>query len=87
MIFNYIYKLPILPYIYQDLEPFIDTHTMALHYHGHEQAYLDNLNNIVDEDSVGFQLDLFSNVEQTAKERKVQEAVLNIKNKFGKMLY
>ena len=42
------------------------------------------LNNIVDEDSVGFQLDLFSNAEQTAKERKVQEAVLNIKNKFGK---
>ena len=42
------------------------------------------LNNIVDEDSVGFQRDLFSNAEQTAKERKVQEAVLNIKNKFGK---
>lgn len=42
------------------------------------------LNNIVDEDSVGFQLDLFSDVEQSAKERKVQEAVLNIKNKFGK---
>lgn len=42
------------------------------------------LNNIVDEDSVCFQLDLFSDVEQTAKERNVQEAVLNIKNKFGK---
>jgi DNA polymerase V len=42
------------------------------------------LNNIVDEDAVCFQLDLFSDVEQTAKERNVQEAVLNIKNKFGK---
>ena len=39
---------------------------------------------IVDEDSVGLQLDLFSDIEQTNKERKVQEAVLNIKNKFGK---
>lgn len=42
------------------------------------------LNNIIDEDSVGFQLDLFAESEQTEKERKVQEAVLNIKNKFGK---
>lgn len=42
------------------------------------------LNNIVDEDSVAFQLGLFSDAEQSAKERKVQEAVLNIKNKFGK---
>lgn len=42
------------------------------------------LNNIVDEDSVGLQLDLFSDIEQTNKERKVREAVLNIKNKFGK---
>ena len=29
-------------------------------------------------------MDLFSDIEQTNKERKVQEAVLNIKNKFGK---
>ena len=42
------------------------------------------LNNIIDEASVGFQLDLFAESEQTEKERKVQEAVLNIKNKFGK---
>lgn len=42
------------------------------------------LNNIVDEDTIAFQLDLFSDVQQTEKERKVQEAVLNIKNKFGK---
>ena len=33
------YKLPELPYLYQDLEPFIDTHTMGLHYHKHEQNY------------------------------------------------
>lgn len=38
------YKLPILPYLFQDLEPYIDTHTMGLHYHKHEQNYLNKLN-------------------------------------------
>lgn len=27
------YKLPKLSFLFQDLEPFIDTHTMGLHYH------------------------------------------------------
>lgn len=52
------YKLPILPYLYQGLEPFIDTHTMALHYHGHEQAYLDNLNNILKKNNFNSKYDL-----------------------------
>ena len=42
------------------------------------------LNNVVDEDGVGFQLDLFSDVEAENKERKLQEAMLSIKHKFGK---
>lgn len=41
------YKLPRLAYLYQDLEPFIDTHTMALHYHKHMQNYLNNLNDLL----------------------------------------
>lgn len=41
------YKLPPLPYSYQELEPFIDTHTMGLHYHKHEQNYLNQLNNLL----------------------------------------
>lgn len=41
------YKLPPLPYSYQELEPFIDTHTMGLHYHKHEQNYLNNLNGLL----------------------------------------
>ena len=41
------YKLPILPYLFQDLEPFIDTHTLGVHYHKHQQNYLNNLNNIL----------------------------------------
>ena len=42
------------------------------------------LNNVIDEDGVGFQLDLFSDVEAENKERKLQEAMLSIKHKFGK---
>lgn len=41
------YQLPNLPYLYQDLEPFIDTHTMALHHNKHEKTYLNNLNKIL----------------------------------------
>lgn len=41
------YQLSILPYSFQELEPFIDTHTMGLHYYKHEMAYLNNLNNLL----------------------------------------
>ena len=41
------YKLPVLPYLFQDLEPYIDTHTMGLHYHKHEQNYLNKLNELL----------------------------------------
>lgn len=33
-----------LPYCYSDLEPYIDTETMCVHYDGHYKTYLDNLN-------------------------------------------
>lgn len=48
------YKLPELPYLYQDLEPFIDTHTMGLHYHKHEQNYLDKLNTLLLKNNYNF---------------------------------
>lgn len=41
------YKLPPLSYSFQELEPYIDTHTMGLHYHKHEQNYLNQLNTIL----------------------------------------
>ena len=41
------YQLPKLTYLYQDLEPFIDTNTMGLHYHKHDKTYLNNLNKIL----------------------------------------
>ncbi len=41
------YKLKPLPYLYQDLEPYIDTHTIGLHYHKHQQNYLNKLNELL----------------------------------------
>ena len=41
------YELLKLPYLFQDLEPYIDTHTMGLHYHKHQQGYLNKLNDLL----------------------------------------
>lgn len=38
------HTLPILPYEYKALEPFIDEATMRLHHLKHHQAYIDKLN-------------------------------------------
>ncbi len=52
------YKLPILPYSYQDLEPYIDTHTIGIHYHFHAQNYLSNLNKILKENNYDYKYNL-----------------------------
>ncbi len=38
------FELPPLPYDYNALEPYIDTETMHLHHDKHHQAYVNNLN-------------------------------------------
>lgn len=41
------YKKIELPYLLQDLEPFIDIHTFGLHYYKHYQNYLNKLNELL----------------------------------------
>ncbi len=41
------YQLPELNYSFDELEPYIDTHTVGLHYHKHEQNYLNKLNQLL----------------------------------------
>ncbi|MBE6148095.1 MAG: superoxide dismutase [Firmicutes bacterium] len=41
------YQLPNLPYLFQDLEPYIDTHTVAIHYFKHHQNYINKLNELL----------------------------------------
>ena len=41
------YKLEKLPYEYDELEPFIDTHTLGLHKNKHQANYLNKLNDLL----------------------------------------
>jgi len=42
------FSLPDLPYNYNALEPFIDEETMKIHHDKHHQAYVDNLNKVLE---------------------------------------
>jgi Fe-Mn family superoxide dismutase len=48
---EYPYSLPKLPYSYDALEPFIDKMTMEIHHTKHHQAYINNLNKALENQS------------------------------------
>lgn len=48
------YQLPILSYALQDFESYIDAHTMGLHYHKHQQTYLNNLNKLLQKNNYSY---------------------------------
>ena len=71
------YKLNKLPYLYQDLEPYISTHTMGLHYHKHAENYLNKLNQILTQNNYKFNYqlnELLFHLEEFPQE--VQEDIL-----------
>lgn len=43
------YLLPRLPYAYDELEPFVDKETLQIHHQKHHQAYVDGLNNALEQ--------------------------------------
>ena len=66
------FELPKLNYAYDALEPTIDAKTMEIHYTGHHQAYVDNLNKAI----AGTDLDALS-IEEICKTAVEKPAVRN----------
>lgn len=52
------YQLIKLPYLFQDLEPYIDIHTMGLHYRKHHQNYLNKLNDLLKKHNYNYQYNI-----------------------------
>lgn len=52
------YKLKKLPYNYEELEPFIDTHTLGLHHMKHEQNYVNKLNELLLKNNYNYEYEL-----------------------------
>lgn len=48
------YQIIKLPYTYDTLEPFIDTHTLGLHYQKHQKGYLKKLNELLTKNGYDF---------------------------------
>ena len=73
-----IFKLPLLPYKYESLEPYIDKETMLIHHTKHHQAYVDNLNKALlgENDVKGMQIEeILENIDKL--ELKNKQAVIN----------
>lgn len=52
------YELPLLPYSLEELEPYIDTHTMGVHYHKHHQNYVNQLNTLLTKNNYDYRYNL-----------------------------
>lgn len=52
------YKLEKLPYEYDSLEPYIDSHTLGLHKNKHQKNYLNKLNELLKKNNYQYQYSL-----------------------------
>jgi Fe-Mn family superoxide dismutase len=72
------HTLPQLPFAYDALEPFIDAKTMEIHHSKHHQAYVDNLNKLLDPHSNLQNLsieELITNIQQVPED--IRQGVIN----------
>lgn len=76
------YSLPLLPYAYDSLEPYIDAETMHLHHDKHHQTYVNNSNAVVETLSTELQKlsaeELLKNLDKVPAEK-----LTAIKNNVG----
>lgn len=78
-----------MPYEYSSLEPFIDTHTLALHYNKHQKNYLKNLNNILNKNNYNYNYSLEELTNHIKEFKKTdQEAIMfNLGGTINHKLY
>ena len=72
------FQLPELGYNYDALEPYIDTETMKLHHTKHHNAYIMNLNSVLEKTEINYSRDIESilkNIHRFPKE--LQTAIRN----------
>lgn len=83
------YQLPILPYDYYSLEPFIDTHALALHYQKHAKNYLKKLNELLLENDYDFKypMELLSFNMDKLKESTKDDILFNLGGVLNHIIY
>ena len=65
------YTLKKLPFSFYELEPFIDTHTIGLHYYKHQASYLTNLNKLLENYNLNYPIeDLYNHLDKIKEEDK-----------------
>lgn len=84
-----LYKINSLPYSYEDLEPFIDTHTLGLHYQKHQKGYLKKLNELLKQNNYQYQypMELLSyHIEEFQKETR-EDILFNLGGVLNHIIY
>lgn len=81
------YTLKKLPFSFYELEPFIDTHTIELHYYKHEASYLTNLNKILENYNLNYQIENLYNYLNEIKEEDKNDVIFYLSSVTNHDLY
>ena len=83
------YKLCVLPYSYSSLEPFIDTHTIGIHYNKHLKNYLNKLNDLLINNDYNFKykLELLGYHIEEFKESDREDILFNLGGVLNHIVY
>lgn len=83
------YQIYKLPYSYEALEPFIDTHTLGLHYQKHQKGYLKKLNELLTKNNYNFKypMELLSYHIEEFKESDRADILFNLGGVLNHIIY
>jgi len=83
------YKLEPLKYSFEDLEPYIDTHTLALHHLKHQKNYLDKLNSLLAKNNYDYKYrieELYRHINEFSK-KDIENILFNLGGVLNHNLY